>query len=128
MTEPSPALQEALTLLIGAGTWHELRRSLQERKLDQAMGPEDMRVLLDAWHTRQTNGMSDTILTRELLFWANGGSFETHMDGFLAPPPAALLEAALARRWFVRRLPSGALVCPPDHPPISLKSIDVVAR
>jgi hypothetical protein len=128
MTVSSPALQEALALLSGAGTWHELRRSLQERKLDQALVPEDMQALLDAWHARRTAAMSDGELTRELSFWGGGGGFDSHLDGFQAVPPAALLREAVSRAWFVRHLPSAAVVNPPSHKPIMLKAIDVVAR
>lgn len=128
MTTFSQALQEALTLLAGAGTWHELRHSLQERKLDLTLGPEDMEILRDAWHTRLTQAMSDAALVQELTFWAQGGGFDSHLDGFQAVPPTALLDEARNRNWFVRRLPSAAIVNPPEHKPITLKTIDVVAR
>lgn len=128
MTPLSSALQDALKLLSGAGTWHELRHSLQERKLDLALGAEDMQILRDAWHTRRTQAMPDAALIAELAFWADGGGFDSHLEGFQAVPPAALLEEAQNRDWFVRRLPSAAIVNPPEHRPITLKNLDVVAR
>jgi hypothetical protein len=35
-------LEEARRLLQGAGTWHEFKTSLDERRLDLALGPMDM--------------------------------------------------------------------------------------
>jgi len=121
MTILSPAMEEAIRLLQGAGTWHELRRSLQDRNLDTALSPAEMQDLLAAWHMHQATRLSDTELTEELLFWARGGTFETHLAGWQALSPEALVEEADNRGWFVRRLPSGAVINPPGRPPLSLK-------
>lgn len=121
----SEALSKALLLLDGAGTWHELRRSLDEQTLSPRLGPEDTQTLLDAWHKRQAARFDDAALIRELAFWADGGSFEAHLDGWQATRPAALVDEAARRGWFVRRLPSGAVVNPPQGKPLMVKGLEV---
>lgn len=123
MTE---ALAKALLLLDGAGTWHELRRSLDEQGLTPNLRPEDTLVLLDAWHKRAAATLDDPTLIRELTFWADGGSFDAHLDGWQAVRPAALVEEAARRGWFVRRLASGAVVNPPGSKPLMLRALDLV--
>ncbi|MFA7430818.1 MAG: hypothetical protein WCZ23_11730 [Rhodospirillaceae bacterium] len=123
----SDAVTKALRLLEGAGTWHELRRSLDEQVLTPQLSANDTQTLLDAWHRRQASRLDDAALARELAFWADGGTFDTHLDGWQATRPAALVEDAARRGWFVRRLASGAVVNPPQGKPLMLKSLDVVA-
>lgn len=123
----SEALSKALLLLDGAGTWHELRRSLDEQTLTPRLSPDDTQTLLDAWHKRQAARLDDATLTRELAFWADGGTFDSHLDGWQATRPAALVDEAARRGWFVRRLASGAVVNPPEGKPLMLKALDVVA-
>ena len=118
-----PPLKEALTLLEGAATWHEFRRSLHEVGLESALSAAEMQTLLHAWHRRQSASLGDAGLVEELAFWAGGGSFEAHMEGWFAPSPRALVEEAEARGWFVRHLPGGALVNPPQGAPLHLKGV-----
>lgn len=123
----SEALTKALLLLDGAGTWHELRRSLDEQVLTPRLSAADFQTLLDAWHKRQAARLDDAALARELAFWADGGTFDAHLDGWQATRPSALVEDAARRGWFVRRLASGAVVNPPNGAPLMLKALDVVA-
>lgn len=123
----SEALTKALLLLDGAGTWHELRRSLDEQVLTPRLSPADLQTLLDAWHKRQAARLDDTTLARELAFWADGGTFDAHLDGWQATRPSALVEDAARRGWFVRRLASGAVVNPPNGAPLMLKALDVLS-
>lgn len=119
---------EALRLLDGAGTWHEFKTSLNERALDKMLAPADLDRLRDGWQARQARSLDDHTLTLELTFWADGGSFDSHLDGFQAIGPGALLDEADRRGWFVRRLASGAVVNPPDTKPLMLKGLDVIAK
>jgi hypothetical protein len=120
-------LEEARRLLQGAGTWHEFKTSLDERRLDLALGPMDMDLLRREWQALQAQRMDDPLLTRELAFWADGGSYDTHLDGFQALSAGALLDEAERRGWFVRRLASGAVVNAPTGKPLMLRGLDVIA-
>lgn len=127
MSPLSDAMIEALKLLGGAGTWHELRRSLGDRKLDQMLSPAEMQDLLTAWHERRAAELDDDTLVSELAFWADGGTFETHLEGWQAVDPAALIDAAKHRGWFVRQLPGGAIVNPPTRKPLVLRNLAALA-
>lgn len=123
---PTPELTEARTLLLGAGTWHEFRRSLEERGLDKALHPDDMLDLMAAWNSRRAGALTDAALTQELEFWAAGGTFDQHLEGWQAVSPAALVAEAEQRRWFTRRMASGAVVNPPVGKPLMIRSLDVM--
>ncbi len=120
-------VEDARRLLQGAGTWHEFKTSMSERRLDLALGPMDMDLLRREWQALQAQRMDDNTLTCELRFWAEGGSYDSHLDGFQALSPGALLDEADRRGWFVRRLASGALVNAPTGKPLMLRSLDVIA-
>jgi hypothetical protein len=119
--------EDACRLLKGAGTWHEFKTSLAERRLDLALGAADMDLLRRDWQAQQAQRMDDNTLTRELRFWAEGGSYDSHLDGFQALSPGALLVDAQRRGWFVRRLASGAVVNAPIGKPLMLRGLDVIA-
>lgn len=123
MTTPSSALTEALRLLSGAGTWHELRQSLSERGLDKSLSAPEIEALLDAWHCRSASALDDRSLLNELRFWHDGGTFSSHLQGFQAVPPEALVAEAETRGWFVRILGSGAVVNPPEGKPLMIRSL-----
>lgn len=122
------AFTDAECLLAGAGTWHEFKTSLLERRLDLELSPADMDELRDQWQARHAAQLSDILLTQELEFWSKGGSFDQHLDGYQAINPGALLTEAERRGWFVRRLSSGAVVNAPDGKPLMLRGLDVVSR
>lgn len=128
MTAPTSILAEALRLLAGAGTWHELRQSLTERSLDTALSAADMDALLAAWHRRCAAALSDQALTQELRYWHDGGTFADHLEGFQAVPPEALVAEAAHRDWFVRTLGSGAVVNPPDGKPLMIRTFSLARR
>lgn len=122
------AFTAAQGLLAGAGTWHEFKTSLLERRLDLELSPADMDALRDQWQARNAAQLSDQYLAEEITFWSKGGTFDQHLDGYQAIGPGALLTEAERRGWFVRRLSSGALVNAPDGKPLMLRGLDVVAR
>lgn len=122
MSGSDTAYQQAFQRLSGAGTWHELRRSLSEDGLESRLTASDMQTLLGAWHAREAGRLSDAELTIELKFWADGGRYETHLAGYQAVAPAALVGEAEVRGWFVRRVGFGALVNPPDARPLTLRA------
>lgn len=94
------AFTEAERLLAGAGTWHEFKTSLTERGLDLQLGPADIDDLRDQWQALQAKQLTDHSLHQELVFWADGGTFAGHLDGYQAINPGMLLTEAERRGWF----------------------------
>lgn len=123
MSSSTAPFQDALALLNGAGTWYELRDSLKERGLDSHLSAAEKQDLLSAWHAREARGLTEAKLADELAFWAGGGTFDKHLDGWQAVSPRALVDEAKRRGWFVRSLASGAVVNPPEGRPLVLSSL-----
>jgi len=113
--------ERSLELLGRAPTWHELSRALKSEGLDEHLGPSGMQDLLCEWHKKAAHGLSDIQLAEEIAFWGNGGTYAEHLKGFQAVPPAALVDEAINRGWFVKKTPSGrAIVNPPQGRPVTL--------
>lgn len=120
MPDLEDSIRERAWQLLGrAPTWHELKRMLDAEGLTDRLGAAGMQDLLAAWHARAAAELTDAQLQDELGFWAEGGSYATHLKGFQAVPAAALVEAARSRGWFVRSGASGgAIVNPPGGRPL----------
>lgn len=114
------AFRDAEALLERADTWPGFQRQLRDIGLSSALSAADMEALRDLWLARRAAGFADARLAAELRHWAQGRGFNTHLEGFHAVPPAALAAEAQRRGWFVRSLPSGHLVSPPDGSPLHL--------
>jgi hypothetical protein len=83
-----------------------------------------MDALLLEWHQREAAAMTDAQLTEELAFWSDGGTYNSHLKGFSATPPAMLVEQARHRGWFVKPLDSGgAVVNPPGGRPLVVRGV-----
>lgn len=114
-----PVRARAQDLLVRAPTWHAFRRLLDAEGLTDRLGADGMLALLAAWNRRAAAALSDIELRVELGFWADGGSYASHLRGFQAIPPADLVAEARARGWFVRIGDSGkGVVNPPDGKPL----------
>lgn len=117
-------MSRALTLLAGAPSWHELKRSLDETGLSIRIDPAGLDALLAAWHRKEVAALSDEELVAEISFWAEGGGYAEHMRGYFAVPPRILVEEAGNRTWFVAPLGSGgAIVNAPGGRPLVVRSL-----
>lgn len=123
MSEIADAVRaRALDLIERAPTWHEYRRCLDAEGLVDRLGADGLLDLLDVWHRRAAQKLSDVELRIELCFWAGGGGYAEHLRGFQAIPPAILVAQAEARSWFVRIGSSGvAVVNPPGTRPLTIR-------
>lgn len=119
MTESSD-MTAALALVDEHDTWQALRAALDERGLAARLGSAGIEQVLQAWQGRAAWRLSDGQLAQELAHWAGGGTYATHLSGFNAVAPAALVTEAERRGWFVRRLGAKALVNPPDGKPLAV--------
>ena len=114
-------LRQISDLMEGAEVWQELKRRLDAAGLTERIGPEGLQVTLSHWHRTEARKLTDTLLTAELRFWANGGRYADHVRGFNAVRPHALIDEATRRRWFVRSMARGGwVVNPPDSQPLFL--------
>ena len=114
-------LRQVLDLMDGVEVWHELKRRMDAAGLTQDVGPDGMQAVLDHWHRSGARRLSDPVLAAELHFWSDGGAYATHVQGFSALRPRALVDEAGRRGWFVRELARGGwVVNPPDSQPLFL--------
>ncbi len=119
-------LGRARALLAQSATWHDLRRRLDDADLTYRLGVGGLDILLVEWHEREAAALTDSALADELAFWAEGGSFASHLKGYSATPPAILVEQARLRGWFVKPLGSGgAIVNAPTGRPLVIRSLVV---
>lgn len=115
---------QALTMLANAASWHDLRRQLDGAELLGPLGSARMDRLLLAWHRKQADELTDVALADEIRFWADGGSYASHLRGYQAPPPAVLIDSARARGWFCKPLGSGGVIVnPPEGRPLVLRTV-----
>ncbi len=117
------AMHRARAMLSAAPSWQELRRRLDADGLTNRLGAGALDVLLGEWHRKTAAELDDATLAGELRFWAEGGGYDSHLQGYNALPPAVLVDEAARRDWFVRRLGSGALVNAPDGKPLVIKAV-----
>lgn len=103
-------MQRARRLLADAPSWQELKRQLDTDGIVNRIGAAGVERLLAEWHGNEVAGLDDVALTQELGFWADGGSYDRHLKGYNALPPAVLIDEASRRGWFVRSLGSGGTV------------------
>jgi hypothetical protein len=115
-------MARALKLMGAAGTWQELRQILVQSGLAESLGADGMQDVADAWNALRLTKMDALELAQELKFWAEGGRYETHLQGFAAIPPEMLVARAKELGWFVNHLGSGGVVVnPPVGRPIFIK-------
>lgn len=112
----------AMALIGTAESWQDLMRRLERDGFKDDLSPADEAALRALWQEWCAGQLSDTDLVRELRFWAEGGDFRDHLQGFNAVPPHALVAVAKTRGWLVKSLPSAVLVNPPVGRPIRLRA------
>lgn len=103
-------LGRARALMAQSASWHDLRRRLDDADLTYRLGVAALNDLLAEWHDREAAALTDGALAEELGFWADGGTFATHLKGYNATPPTVLVEQARSRGWFVKPLGSGGVI------------------
>ena len=114
--------KQAVSLAEKAASWQQVRQQLKKEKLE--INPENMQELINFWHNKEAEKLTDKQLTDELEYWANGGSYKTHLRGYNAIKPAVLIKNAGNRNWFVKKLKNGEFIInPPNSLPLSLKKI-----
>lgn len=114
--------KQALFLTEKAASWQQLRQQLKKERLE--ISPENMQKLINFWHNKKAEKLTDKQLKDELEYWANGGSYETHLRGYNAIKPDALVKNASSRNWFVKELKNGEFIInPPDSLPLRIKKI-----
>jgi hypothetical protein len=123
--DPAPGrlelARQAMAHLERAESWPALRDSLEAAGLTRQLGADGMQRLADIWRDRMVRALDDPALIAEIRFWADGGDFPHHPDGFRAPLPADLAAEAGRRGWFVRALEGGGwVVNAPGQGPLSL--------
>lgn len=114
-------LRQISDLMDGAGVWQELKRRMDADGVTERIGPDGVQAVLSHWHRSEARHLTDGLLTAELRFWANGGRYATHVRGFNAVRPQALVDEAGRRGWFVRDMAGGGwVVNPPESQPLFL--------
>ena len=104
-------------------SWPGLKAKLEAQDVAEALGAEGLFTLMEAFLARATATLPDKRLAEELSFWADGGTYTTHLQGFQAIPPRALVKEAEKRGWLVKTLPQKTLVSPPEGKPLALTTL-----
>lgn len=120
MSPNSEILEKAKRLLEISATWPEVKIGLKDLGLDNNLNASDYQILSNLWHKKEAGKLSDASLIEELSFWAKGGGFNNHYNGFNAIPQNILISEAKIRNWQMKNMPSGAVIINPPNKSFSI--------
>ncbi len=103
-----------------ANSWAEVENFIKEHNFNTQMGASEYAQIHGVWHQKVASMMDDHKLASDIEFWAKGGDFKTHLDGFHAVPMEILLDEVIARGWKTHYLPTGKIINPPNYAPIAI--------
>ncbi|OPZ77803.1 MAG: hypothetical protein BWY78_00861 [Alphaproteobacteria bacterium ADurb.Bin438] len=98
----------------------ELKAQIDLMNLKDPLGSDGLLTVIDYYQQHALNKFKDEDLIKEIMFWAEGGSYKTHLDGFNAFSPKALITNAKKRNWIIKELPNKILISPENYPPIAI--------
>ncbi len=116
------AISMCAYLIDKVGALSELKDQMRSLHLTEVLGSDGVMTVIDIYQQYVLSRYSDTKLIEEILFWAEGGSYETHLDGYNAMSPKALVKEAKKRGWLVKELPQKTLISSREFPPLTLKN------
>ncbi len=107
-----------------ANSWADVEKQIKEHNLKSVLRGEDYVLLHNWWHEKQSSLMNEYQLASNLEFWAKGGTFQTHLDGFFAVPFNILLQEAKSRNWNIKKVGEGLIISPPQLSPIWVRAFN----
>ncbi len=119
--EKTAILTQVMQMFGHGLSWHEFKAELDKQGITQLLDTDSMNQIIDMWQENEASHIADYKLCDELDFWAKGGSYKTHLEGFLAIKPIILVKEAQKRGWFVKELGEKFIINPPDKSPIIIK-------
>ncbi len=103
-----------------SNNWAEVEKQILEHNFKDVLRAEDYIQIHTWWHEKGATLLSDYTLASEIDFWAKGGTFKTHLDGFFAIPVNYLINEARIRNWQFQEFPSSMIIKPPNNKPIAI--------
>lgn len=117
------AVRKIYDMMGDVKSFQELKAKMEKQGMTDMIDTELMDRIAAEWNAREAKKLPEGTLMQELDFWAQGGSFSSHLKGFNAIPPTTLVTEAKSRGWFVQQMGPKAIVNPPAGKPLILKGI-----
>ena len=93
------AVLKAKNIALTTKSWRDAGKKIKNAFIE--LSTEQMLEVLDFWQKYMAKSLTDGELLSELNFWSEGGSFESHLNGYDALNPKVLVFEAKKRNWNV---------------------------